>query len=221
MHVERWTSPSGKRRLLTRLDAWETQRYAAAAALAVPHGLAGARSFGCTRPGGERPPWVQDRRAWREALRTSLDGARVVVAADVADCYPSVEERAIQMAAARAGGDPGPLLAFLTRTSDAGVRGLPIGPAPSSLVADAVLGIADERARVAGIHPVRWVDDVMFAGDRDQVARAARAWRSALGDLGLHEHDGKRLAFNVTSGLVTALGASLLAGTDHGIMRTS
>ena len=58
--------------------------------------------------------------------------------------------------------------------------------------AEAVLALADERARIAGCLPVRWVDDVVFAGDPAAVHRAWRAWTVALGELGLREHEGKR-----------------------------
>jgi hypothetical protein len=40
--------------------------------------------------------------------------------------------------------------------------------------------------------PIRWVDDVVFAGDRDPVAWASRAWRDALVELRMREHEGKR-----------------------------
>jgi hypothetical protein len=81
------------------------------------------------------------------------------------------------------------------------------------VVADAVLALADERAAAAGCTPVRWVDDVVFAGDRDAVARASRSWRGALIELGMREHDGKR-----TADPIAVLG-SLAAASGRGIMR--
>ena len=81
------------------------------------------------------------------------------------------------MAARRAGGAPEPLLAQLARLGQTGVRGLPVGPDPSAWMAEAVLAIADERARLAGTAPIRWVDDVVFAGDRDR----GPAGRASLG----------------------------------------
>jgi hypothetical protein len=223
MRVERWTSPTGKVRLLTRLDARRSERYALAAGLAVPHRIREERSFGSVRPGGARPAWPDERRAWRRALRRAVDDAEVVLTSDVLDCYPSIGEGAIRRAATWTGGDPEALIACLTECWDAGIAGLPIGPDASSVVADAVLSIADARARAAGLQPVRWVDDVVFAGDRAAVARGARAWRVALGDLGLREHEGKRRTYVDRTATVGAIlpRTSLAARGDRGIMRSS
>lgn len=219
MQVERWTSPAGKHRLITTLDATEATHYRRATALALPRRPPDIRSFGCDRPGVHRA-WRAERVAWRAELRTALAQADAVVASDVADCYPSICERAIRMATTWAGGDPEPLFAFLARTRAAGSRGVPIGPGPSSVIADAVLAIADERARAAGLVPVRWVDDVVFAGDRHLVARASRSWRAALRELGLHEHEGKRRSIrDARAGVV--LGPSLAARPERVIMRSS
>jgi hypothetical protein len=119
-----------------------------------------------------------------------------VIVADVADCYPSIGDGAIRAAAATVGGDPEPLLRILDRIHDGGVEGVPIGPAASVAIADAVLAIADACARTAGADPIRWVDDVMFVGDRADVERAASAWRSALKELGLAEQEEKRQMFD-------------------------
>jgi hypothetical protein len=123
-----------------------------------------------------------------------------------------------------AGGDPRPLLEFLDGLREGGVRGLPIGPQPSLRVAEAILAIADERARTAGISPIRWVDDVVFAGARDDVARAHRAWHSTLGELGLREHEGKHREYRDRERATAAIAprASLGGwGGAHGIMRSS
>jgi len=208
MHLEGWTSPAGKRRVLTRLDARERRRYERAVALAFPDPRIGPSVFGS-------PPRTMslaaERRQWRSAVRARTAGARSVVVSDVADCYPSVGEHAIRAAAARAGGDARPLLWALRRYREAGGLGIPIGPAASGVVADAVLALADDRAAAAGCPPVRWVDDVVFAGDRDAVARASRAWRQALIELGMREHDGKRTADPVLRLPETV--------SDRGIMR--
>ncbi len=154
-----------------------------------------------------------ERRRWRAAVRARIAGARGVVVSDVQACYPSIGERAIRMAAARAGGDPVPLLGIIGDHRRAGGEGIPIGPAASASVADAVLAVADDAARLAGCPPIRWVDDVVFAGDRDAVARASRAWRRALLELGMREHDGKR-----TANPISLLG-SPEAVSGRGIMR--
>jgi len=217
MWVERWTSPTGTRRLLTKLGSSEADLYRRVTGLALPHPPRAIRSFGCERP-PRRRAWREERAAWRRATRLALDGADVALASDVAACYPSIGERAIRMASTWAGGDPDPLLAFLERAHEVGAAGLPIGPVPSSTIADAVLAIADRQVGAAGLPPVRWVDDVVFAGSRGEVARAARAWRVALHDLGLHEHEGKRRTVDVRG---TVPAPSLAARPERVIMRSS
>ncbi len=220
MLVERWTSPAGKRRLLTRLDHVEAALYRHVTEIAIPRRLAAPRSFGSAHPRGRRS-WHQERAAWRAEVRGALDVASAIEVSDVADCYPSIGAPAISMAARWAGGDPEPLLAFLERMHEGGAVGLPIGPDPSSAIADTVLAIADRRAAAAGIVPIRWVDDVMFAGDREQVARAARAWRRALRDLGLREHEGKRRSTPAEREVFAPIiGPCLAARSQRVIMRS-
>lgn len=214
MQLERWTSPAGKRREMTRLDPHERRRFERAVALAFPNARPGPTVFGSPAP-GRRVPLTVERRRWRTAIRGRAAGASSVLSSDVEDCFPSIGDRAIRLAAAGDGGDPGPLLRVLRRYREAGGFGIPIGPPTSAIVADAVLSLADERARIAGCQPVRWVDDVVFAGERDAVARGSRAWRDALLELGMREHEGKRTT--------DALGAagSPVVWTGRGIMRGS
>jgi hypothetical protein len=192
MHLERWTSPAGTRRLVVRLDDDAAARYARSARLAVPRPLSGPRDHGSARRPDRPASFPRERRAWRAGLLAALEGASHVETGDVAACYASIGDRAIRAAARAAGGDPEPVLRFLADVRALGVRGLPIGPVPSSYLADAVLALADAEAARAGAAPNRWVDDVVFAGDRGAVERSARAWRWALRELGLEPNDGKR-----------------------------
>jgi hypothetical protein len=221
VRLDRWTSSSGRRRWLTMLEPHEARAYAAAVRLALPHLAVGPRSFGApTGPGRSwRAAWL----AWQRTVAAESSGAGLVIVSDVAACYPSIRGAAIRMAALRAGGEPEPLLAQLARFQDAGVRGIPIGPEPSAWVGEAILSIADERAREAGIAPIRWVDDVVFAGDRDAVRRASAAWARALSEVGLRENESKRRAFAPgTPEGIAAIGAPSLAGRiRRGIIRTS
>jgi hypothetical protein len=210
MQLQRWTSPTGKRRVLTRLDGDERRLYGLAVRLAFPDARPGPSVFGSPAP---RRAMAVERRRWRAAVRDRAAGASSIVSSDVAACYPSIGERAILLATARAGGDAAPLLRTIRSYRDAGGLGIPIGPAASAIVADAVLAIADDRARVAGCLPVRWVDDVVFAGDRDAVARASRAWRHTLAEVGLQEHEGKRASNQI------GVRGSFAAGIGRGIMR--
>jgi hypothetical protein len=216
LQVVRWISPTGKRRSLMTLGAADTAAFRRATALALPRPPASPRSFGRERPPGR--PLHTEREAWRAALRAAMLGSEGAVVSDVAACYPSIGVRAIRMASAAAGGNPDELLAFLRRTSDAGAPGLPIGPASSAVIADAVLAIADREAAAAGLPPIRWVDDVVFAGARVDVARAERAWRGALRDLGLRDHEGKRHSVRALGDLSVP---SLAARPDRVIMRSS
>jgi hypothetical protein len=213
MQVVRWTSPAGKRRLLTVLDPAGAARYRRVTRLALPR----LRTVPGSAPAGRT--WQQERAAWRAVLRAELATAEVAVASDVVDCFPSIGPGAIERAVVRAGGDAEPLLGFLAEAHAAGITGLPIGPPASAVIADAVLAIADEQARVGGIPPIRWVDDVVFAGDRGTVARAERAWRRALRDLGLRDHEGKRRELADEDGV--RLGLSLPRGRARVIMRSS
>ena len=214
MQLERWTSPAGKARVLTRLDPHERRRYERAIALAFPNTRPGASVFGSPAP-GRNLSLAAERRRWRAAIRARSIGATSVLSSDVADCFGSIGERAIRAAAARTGGDPAALLRVIRQYREAGGLGIPIGPAGSGTIADAVLSLADERAHVAGCAPVRWVDDVVFAGSRDAVARAARGWQEALLELGMREHEGKR-----TTNPSGAQG-SPVAWIGRGIMRGS
>ena len=216
MQVVRWISPTGRRRLLTTLDAVEVARFRWATAIALPHPPAAPRSFGCAHPPGR--PWHEQREAWRGTVRAAMRAADVTIASDVASCYPSIGARAIRMASTLAGGEPDELLAFLRRTAAAGAPGLPIGPTPSAAIAEVVLTIADREAAVAGVLPIRWVDDVVFAGSRDHVARAERAWRAALRDLGLRDHEGKRRVLETSPGRSSP---SFAARPERVIMRSS
>jgi hypothetical protein len=220
MHVVDWTSPAGKRRLLTVLDDAEAAHYGWATALALPRRPPGRWSFGVDRPDGGLTPARRraERARWRTTLRDAVRVADAAVASDVFDCYPSIAPRAIRLASACSDGDPEPLLAFLAAAHDAGGRGLPIGPSPSAALADAVLAIADAEAAAAGVAPIRWVDDVVFAGGRGAVSRAERAWRRTLSDLGLRDHEGKRRTLEPGR---TVVGASLLGRPAHVIMRSS
>jgi hypothetical protein len=192
VRLERWTSPGGKRRLLVHLDAHTAARYARAARIAVPRPVSRGQSFGSARRPDRPASFPGERRAWRLALGAALrDGDRVETG-DVAACFSSIGERAIRAAARSAGGDPEPLLRSLRAFAAVGVPGLPLGPAASSYVADAVLAVADTEASRAGVRPLRWVDDVAFVGGAASVERSARAWRDALGHLGLAPHEGKR-----------------------------
>ncbi len=133
MQLERWTSPAGKRREMTRLDPHERRRFERAVALAFPNTRPGPTVFGSPAP-GRTVPLTVERRRWRTAIRGRAAGASSVLSSDVEDCFPSIGERAIRLAAAGDGGDPAPLLRAIRRYREAGGFGSrSVRPRPPSL----------------------------------------------------------------------------------------
>lgn len=160
-------------------------------------------------------PLGRARREWQARVTRSVLGREraVVVASDVHDFYPSVREPALLRALhlvdvpeAKATA----LMSFLHELWDEGVRGLPIGPEPSAILANAVLAAADRAVGATGVILIRWVDDVVFvAGDRHQAVRALEAWSAALGHMGLQINEAKTRTFTDRDQALT----SLLPGT--------
>jgi hypothetical protein len=222
VRVERWIAPTGKPRLLVHMDEATAARYTRAARLAVPRAMVGPRSYGSARRPDRSPSFGVERRAWRAALVAAAEPGAVAETGDVAACFPSIEEGAIRAAAAAAGGAPEPLLEVLAGVREIGIRGLPIGPAASSYLANAVLSLADSASARAGVLPVRWVDDVVFIGSRGAVSRAGAAWRDALSALGLVHHEGKRWSTPAAPDVVPQAyaTASAVQTAAHGIIRS-
>ena len=147
-----------------------------------------------TRPGPGGPtlaPWTPARASWRRTLRRVLRAAppgTAFAVADVRDCYGSISPETI---ASLLGPGAVHAIAFLRRLREHGVRGLPIGPDPSAVLANAVLGEMDRAVRITGARHVRWVDDVVLWGSRTDVRRALVALADVTGRMGLSLHDGK------------------------------
>lgn len=67
-----------------------------------------------------------------------------------------------------------------------GIRGLPIGPEPSAVLAAAVLSHADTALESLGAPHLRWVDDfIVFAHAENQTFSILERLTDALGDLDL------------------------------------
>jgi hypothetical protein len=130
------------------------------------------------------------RRRWRATLARALAPASWAVVSDVRECYRSIGAPAVRAGLARVGiRCPDDLEAFLRTMPD---RGLPIGPEPSAVLANAVLAIADDAVARTGATIHRWVDDVVIVGpDRAAAAAGFEAWRSSLAKLGLAPHHAK------------------------------
>ena len=205
---ERCSKLGGGDRWLVRFDQRDQRTYRDLVLPLVPRieRSVGPLAFAAraASDGGLRP-WPGARSAWRRAVRRSIVRAsgRVVIVSDVRDCYPSVGERALEAVACS-----DQLRTFLRGVADAGVRGIPVGPDPSAILANGVLAYADRAAAAAGCRPIRWVDDVvMVAAGRRPVIQAFDAWRRALAELGLEAHDGKTRMFTDADEALVRIGS--------------
>jgi hypothetical protein len=214
----RWelrSRPGGGTREVVHLDRRDATAYRR---LVLP--LAGrverARTPGSfanrTDRSGRFEPVPVARRRWRRALEDALAARPLgaIAVSDVRECYGSIDRRALR----RAGIDEHGLLAFLGRLEHVGVRGLPVGPSPSAILAEGVLGIADRAVTAAtGVVPIRWVDDVVFVGEeRSAAVRALDAWCRALRSLGLDPNDDKTVLRTCTEASATSIGRSTSLG---------
>jgi len=200
-------------RWLTRLDpAGETGYREAVRPLAgrIQRAL-GPEVFALrTRPasGGWRlEPWEPARAAWREAVRRIAREAppgTAFAVADVRDCYGSISPETI---AGLLGHEAAHAVAFLRRLHDLGVRGLPVGPEPSAILANAVLSELDRAIRGTGVEHLRWVDDLMLWGSRTDLVRAMSALADIADRMGLMLHPTKtRLLADRKEAKAVALG---------------
>lgn len=134
-------------------------------------------------------PWKPARARFRRLVREAARGAGAALMADVRNCYGSITATAVVEALRRIGTsgiDPAPIVGILERLSSLGVRGLPIGPEPSAVLANAVLLGADRALAAAGLAHVRWVDDVvLFVRDRAEADRALQVLARELAGVGL------------------------------------
>jgi hypothetical protein len=117
---------------------------------------------------------------------------------DVASFYGSVGERTLRRAIGPGADD---VLRVLGRLWDDGVTGLPVGPEPSAILANAVLRSVDAAIRDADALALRWVDDWMVpVASRRAADRALVAVERALGDLGLELNLAKTVVWDPDTG---------------------
>jgi len=131
-------------------------------------------------------PWEPARAAFREKCRV-LARDLVMASTDVRDCYGSIEPETVAGALVLAGCHPsevGPIVSLLFRLQREGVRGLPIGPPASAVLANAVLTQTDRA--LAGSPFLRWVDDyVVFAPTVQAAERLLGDLQASLAEAGL------------------------------------
>ncbi|MDH4112647.1 MAG: RNA-directed DNA polymerase [Actinomycetota bacterium] len=194
--------PGGGARTLVHLSDRDRRRFETAVAAVTPRveralsRSARANRAKRTATGIELEPWRHARRRFRRSFEVSAGPARAVFVGDVVDCYGSITTATVERAL-RCVGVPSNEIERIAQVlrgfHERGVRGLPIGPEPSAVLANAVLAPVDRALALASRGPVlRWVDDVMaFASTRGDATRAAAAFERALDDIGLVAHPHK------------------------------
>lgn len=199
VRFERITRPGGGFRLLSRLDPADLRHLRQIVTSLGPLIEASlgpqVRANRLLGRGAALAPWGPARDAWAAEIDARLrsepsrSGPRRVVVADVRDCYASIEGPVLAQSLRRVGARDDVvrgLSDLLARLSEEGIAGLPVGPEPSAVLANLVLGRADRALHRAGAPHLRWVDDfVIFTGGRLHSIRALDALRRALGELGL------------------------------------
>jgi hypothetical protein len=212
-----WPGKVGRR--LTVLGPTAAAEYAAAVgAVALPVELALGGDVHGGRVAGFDPltiePWREARARHRRLALDAAPGKVVALRVDVADCYRSIVPRVVGRELSRLDASPGDVarvLRFLDRTAAAGISGLPVGPDPSVVLANAVLRSLDlaagERVRC-----LRWYDDLLLLAPTLGDALAAEvAVAEAAATIGLRLQPGKRrLAIGPTAvrRLIVAGGAA-------------
>ena len=139
-------------------------------------------------------PWRPAHRRWRLAIDDACAGGAAVTT-DVEGCYASITPEAVGRALARAGASAehaSELVTWLLALGELGVEGLPVGPDPSAILANAVLGVGDRALERSSVRWLRWVDDwVVVADDLRTAERGLLELASALRGEGLHLHEAK------------------------------
>jgi len=198
--LERVPKPRGGHRFVARLSPSLEAEYRDAVLAIVPNverALAAGvlsnrvaeRSRSRGAPAFALAPWRPARRRFVHAARLGARGSGAVLVADVRDCYACISDEVVA-STLRDLGVRTPAIerigSFLDLTRRHDVRGLPVGPEPSAVLANAVLARADDALIRSAVPHLRWADDVIaFARDRSDASRALRALHAALEAIGL------------------------------------
>ncbi|MEX0991990.1 MAG: RNA-directed DNA polymerase [Actinomycetota bacterium] len=168
---------TGGTRIITHLATREAARYARLVAR-VTRQVDGALARGVATDrlacGGRALESSRGaRRRFRAAL-TDLRGADIVLArVDVRDCFPSITPVTVERCLVDLGCHPTevlPVRRFLEELGDLGVRGVPVGPQVSGILANAVLQQVDRSLEREHVPFARWVDDVFVAAADERSA---------------------------------------------------
>jgi hypothetical protein len=146
-------------------------------------------SASVTPPTIRLAPWRVERAEFAARLARLSREAPYLVFADVRDCYGAIRPAVVEASLERLGCEPASVRAvgsFLRSLARRGVRGLPIGPDASAVLANAVLARVDDSLAAARLHHLRWVDDVVVAtAGRGGAAAVLELLAEALADVGL------------------------------------
>ena len=140
-------------------------------------------------------PWRSERASFSRRLGALAARAPCLVVTDVRDCYgrirPGVVERSLLELGCAAPASRA-VSRFLRGLAPHGLRGLPVGPDGSAVLANAVLARVDVELRAAGIEHLRWVDDVVaVATGPERASGILRLVDDALAGLGLERNAAK------------------------------
>lgn len=131
-------------------------------------------------------PWRPARRVFDSRLR-ELSMESLVLRTDVKDCFGSITPPVVESALLGIGCDPAESATvgqILDGLASQGVRGLPVGPPASTVLANAVFAGVD---RLLGGSPhLRWVDDIIvFCEDAAEAAAILSRLQRVLAQAGL------------------------------------
>jgi hypothetical protein len=201
VRISRLPKPGGGTRRMTTLGPGDATAYARAVAAITPaiERRLGPEVFANRAPGGmSLEPWRAARIRWRRSAARLID-AGPSAALDVVACYHSITPETVEEAVQRlrvARGAAEEIGRVLRAFRAAGVPGIPIGPEPSAVLANAVLAHVDQELRAGGLRFVRWVDDILVTGANGRTLDdAERTVERALADLGLRSNLDKRRRF--------------------------
>ena len=195
---------SSEPRALTRLSPEESARYTmlvAGVAEVVEAGLSAAVSanrlagFDRDPPSLRFVPWRVERAAFVGRLAAMARSHRCLVFADVRDCYGSIRPAVVRSALAGLHAEDEACDAvegFLDGLVRRGVRGLPVGPSPSPVLANAVLTAADRALERWRVPHLRWVDDIVVGtSERGGAERIVAGLAAVLEQVGLELNESK------------------------------
>jgi hypothetical protein len=197
--------PGGGTRIIATLDTADERTYSDAVARVIPaiESALGPHVFAdrAAVSGGRvvLGDWQRARRVFRSTMRANLEARprSVVFVGDVRACFPSMQVEVVAHALRRLRSRPAEVdgvLATLRGFGERGVAGLPVGPAPSAALANAVLLGIDQAIHAQGVQHLRWVDDVVAVCDDVKTAiRVADAFHRSLAREGLHANLSKTM----------------------------